>query len=104
MEGIMGHIAKITPDFFRDIKHFNRWHTNRRTAQKFGISVKTALQVRGSNSYLQYMENVKAQHPKTKYSLADDVLELHKLTLRKDNTYITPPTAKSAVQELLLKV
>ena len=76
----MSHIAKITPDFYRDIKHYARWHTIKRTTQKFGISSKTALQVRGSNTYFQYRENVKAQHPPVKYSLKDQVLELHKLT------------------------
>lgn len=100
----MSHIAKITPDIYRDIKHYVKWHTTKRTATKYGISVKTALQVRGSNSYLQYRENVKAQHPPTKYSLADDVLTLHRLTFDKnDNRYITPLSAKSAIQELILK-
>ena len=95
--------TKITPETFNDIKHFVRWNTNNRTAQKFGISIKTALQVRGSNSYHQYRENVKAQHPAIKYSLAEDVMELHSLRFNKhDNNYHCPRSAKQAIQELLL--
>lgn len=95
--------TRITPEAFNEIKHFNRWHTNNRTAQKFGISVKTALQIRGCHSYAQYRENVKAQHPETKYSLADDVMELHSLRFNKhDNNYKCPRSARQAVQEMLL--
>lgn len=96
--------VRITPDFFHDIKKFNRWHTNKRTADKFGIHLSTVINIRGSQTYIQYKQLVAAEHTPVKYSLRDDILELHKLTFNKqDNKYITPPTAKIAVQELLLK-
>lgn len=98
----MNHIARITPEYFNETKRFVRWHTIKRTADRFGISRKTALQVRGSNTYHQYQENVRAQHPPTKYSLGEDVLELHRLTFdKKDNKYLTPPSARKAMIDLL---
>lgn len=99
----MGRVT-ITPDFFHDIKRFVRWHTNKRTADKFGIHLSTVINIRGSQTYLQYRQLVKAEHPPLKYSLKEDILELHKLTFRKDNTYIAPRTAQVAIAELLINV
>lgn len=95
------NIKKLTLEHFSEVKRYIRWHTTKRTAKKFGISIKTALQVRGSNSYYQYRENVKAQHPEIKYSLREDVLALHKTVFDKgDNTYKAPLTAKTAITQL----
>jgi hypothetical protein len=93
-------ISRLTPEYFSEVKRYVRWHTTNRTAKKFGISIKTALQVRGSNNYGQYRENVKAQHPETKYSLADDVLALHKTVFDKGGEYHTPKTAQTAITQL----
>ncbi len=101
----MSHIAKLTPEFFDDVKRFVRWHTTKRTATKFGISEKTALQVRGSNTYMQYRENVKAQHPEVVYSLRERVLELHSIMFdKKDGKYIQPQVARVAIEQIIYKV
>ena len=93
-------IKKLTPEYFNEVKRYVRWHTTKRTAQKFGISIKTALQVRGSNNYGQYRENVKAQHPEVKFSLADEVLALHKTVFDTGGEYHIPQTARIAVTQL----
>lgn len=74
----MSHIAKLTEEYFNETKAYLRWHTNHRTAKRTGLSLKTVLQIRGSRNYIEYQQQNKAQHPFTKYSIADDVMELHK--------------------------
>ena len=94
---------RITPETFNEVKNYVRWHTNKRTSDKFKLHISTVINIRGSQTYAQYRQLVKAEHPPTKYSLADDIYQLHSLTFNKhDNKYIQPKTAKSAIQELLL--
>lgn len=70
----MSKVKKITPEYFDVTKRILRWNTNRRTARKTGLSLKTVLQIRGSKNYTEYMEQCKAQHPETKYSAREDLL------------------------------
>ena len=67
-------IHKLTEEYFNDIKRTLRWTTNKRAAYKHGVSLKTALQVRGSKNYKEYQEQKNAQHPETKYSAKKDLL------------------------------
>lgn len=71
MEGKMIH--KVTPEYFADTKKIMRWTTNKRTARKTGLSLKTVLQIRGSKTYLEYVEQKRAQHPEVKYSAQQDL-------------------------------
>ncbi len=96
----MSKVNKITPEYFADTKRILRWNTNRRTARKTGLSLKTVLQIRGSKTYLEYVEQKRAQHPEVKYSLADDVLALHKTVFDKGGEYHTPKTAQTAITQL----
>lgn len=66
-------IKKVTPEYFADTKRIMRWTTNRRTARKTGLSLKTVLQIRGSKNYREYQEQTKAQHPSIKYSAREDL-------------------------------
>lgn len=69
----MSKMNKITPEYFADTKRILRWNTNRRTARKTGLSLKTVLQIRGSKTYLEYVEQKRAQHPEVKYSAREDL-------------------------------
>lgn len=97
----MPHIKKLTPQYFEDTKRIMRWTTNKRTANKTGLSLKTVLQIRGSKTYKEHQEQNKAQHPDVQFSLGEHVLNLHKLVFDKgDNKYIAPPTARLAIVQL----
>lgn len=70
----MGKVHKVTREYFADTKRILRWNTNRRTARKTGLSLKTVLQIRGSKSYGEYVEQKRAQHPEVTYSAREDLL------------------------------
>ena len=105
----MGKIPKLTEEYFIEVKddlswYRKRWTTDKRIAKKRGISLKTVLQIKGSDSYEDYLNNVRAQHPPVKFSLRDHVLVLHRKEFGKDNeAYIEPLTARQAIVELLNK-
>ena len=71
-------VKKITEEYFYDLKKTMRWTTNRRAANKHGVSLKTVLQVRGSKNYEEYTQQMKAQHPPTKYSAREDLVNYYK--------------------------
>lgn len=70
---MMSKVKKITPEYFTVTKRILRWNTNKRTARKTGLSLKTVLQIRGSKNYGEYMEQCRAQHPEVKYSAREDL-------------------------------
>lgn len=97
-----GEMKRIDEATFDSIKKplYNRFARPRVIAKRFGISEKTARQIKGSTSWADYHLQTLAQHPQTLYSLRDEVLHLHKLSFCIDNTYIPPKTARTAIKEL----
>lgn len=99
-----GQMKRVDQQTFDTIKKplLNRFTRPQMLAKKYDLSLKTILQIRGSQNYPQYVQQNKAQHPPIKYSLRDEVLWLHDLTFNKnDNKYIQPPTARKAIEELI---
>ena len=97
-------VTKITEQYFKEVKRTLRWTTCRRTAHKHGISLKTVLQIKGSKDYAEYKAQCKAQHPKIKFSLRDEVLATHRLVFEEDGKpYINPGTAQNAINALRYK-
>lgn len=88
---------------FRMIKKELHWYTPPvAVAVKNHVGLKTVLQVKGSKDFEEYQAQTRAQHPPVKYSLADDVLDLHRITFdRHDNKYLPPLTARKAMAQLL---
>jgi hypothetical protein len=97
-------VAKITEEYFDEVKRSIRWTTSNRAARKHGISLKTVLQIRNSKNYQEYREQVKAQHPYPQFSLAEEVLTLHKLVFDKGEEYHKPMSAKTAIGQLQYKL
>lgn len=102
-------IKKLTEEYYDEVKRSlnSSWRWTRFTkrhiqnvAYKHGISFKTVIQIKTSNTYEEYREQVKAQHPETKYSLRDDVLALHRTVFDKGGEYHAPLTAKTAITQL----
>jgi hypothetical protein len=105
-------VAKITEEHFNDVKRSlkNKWRWTRFTkrhieeiAELHGISLKTVMQIKNSETYKDYQDQNKAQHPpQVKFSLKEQILELHRLTYDlKDNKYIPPKTAQVAIMQLI---
>ena len=94
-------MKKLTEVDFKKIKR-SRWITPspKEAAKKFGVSLKTVLQVRGSKNYQQYQEQNKAQHPPVKYSIADNVKDLHAKVFGGQDDYRTPTSARRALEQL----
>jgi len=93
----------ITPELHKRVKRHLLWQTASQTANKFYLSKKTVIQIRGTRTFEEYAESNKAQHPGTGHSLKEDILELHKLMFDKhDNKYLAPLTATKAA--LVMKV
>ncbi len=100
-------MKRISEQQFKQIKGsiWRFYESPRLLAKKFDIHLSTVLNIKGCRNYEEYRDLVKAEHPPTKYSLADDVLELHRLQFdHNDNKYITPPTARAAMRQLLSHV
>lgn len=95
--------AKITKEVFDHAKRNIGRYGKAQAMRRFNFSMKTAVQIECSKDYRMYRRQVKAQHPLTTYSLAEDVLTLHYQIFWKDNTYIAPRSAKLAITELLNK-
>lgn len=96
-------MRRLTEQTFKKIKGSFIWRTTNQVAAKYDISFKTAAQIKVSKTFEDYTLLNKSQHPEVKYSLADNVINLHSIIFNKhDNTYIEPPTARKAVQELKL--
>lgn len=92
---------RITEQLYKDIKrHQRQQNTPQATMATCDISWKTYMQCSASKTWDIYTALNKSQHPDTVYSLRDDVLYLHRLIFRHDDTYIPPQTAKQAIQEL----
>lgn len=110
----MSHIKKITPEYFEDITRSlkQRWYALRtskrfieKVARTHGVSVKTVLQVKGSNDYSDYQAQNKAQHGEVKNSLREPILELHRKMFDKgDNKYLEPTSAQTAIAQISYKV
>jgi hypothetical protein len=97
-------MKRITSHDFAIIKHGlrNKFTTARNLANRYEVSLKTVYQIRGSKDFGEYTQQNKAQHPDTKFSLAESVLELHDMTFnRHDNKYLSPKSAKQAIGELI---
>lgn len=60
------------------------------------------MQIKNSDTFQDYVDQVKAQHPpEVIFSLAEHILDLHKLVFdKKDNTYQAPRTARTAIVQL----
>lgn len=95
---------KVTFQEFKDIKKYLWVHTTKSTARKFDRHLSTIINIKGCRNYIDYEELVKSEHQPTKDSLADRVLELHKMVyMVPGKTYFAPPTARRAVIELQLR-
>lgn len=95
-----GH--KIDYDEYRTVKRSLRFHRVATVANKRGLSVSTVMKIRGAKNYDEYVGLVKATHPEIKYSLAEDVLYVHKLMFDKgDNKYQQPATAQKAIKVII---
>lgn len=97
-------MKRIDEATFDSIKKslYNRFARPRVIAKRFGISEKTARQIKGSTSWHDYHLQTLAQHPITLYSLKDEILHLHKLTFdKKDGKYSAPLTARTAIALLI---
>jgi len=98
-----GH--KLTYSEYRASKRSLRFRRVATVAEKQKLSIKTILQIRGSKTYEEYKQQSKAQHPPVKYSLAEEVLYIHKLTFDKgDNKYLAPKTAQIAAKDMILEI
>ena len=106
-------VHKITEEYYLDVKRSlkNKLHWTRFTsrhieevAKLHGISVKTVMQIKNSDTYEVYVEHNKAQHPPQKTSLADDVIKLHELVFNKGGEYHKQTSAKVAVAQLLYEL
>lgn len=99
-------IAKITPEYFTLVKRSIRWNWSmKKVAAKHGISLSTALNIKGCKTYAEYMELVKSEHQPTVYSMRDAAIDLHKLVFDKNNNkYVPPKTGQQAMNELLYRI
>ena len=79
----MSHIGKIRLEHYDEVKRslrntwlFTRFKRNNieAVAKRHGISYKTVIQIKNSDTYEDYQEQNKAQHPDTKYSAREDLL------------------------------
>lgn len=68
---------KVTEELFNQIKNELRYSDPLIVATKNHTSVKTILQIKGSQNFLEYRAQVKAQHPPTKFSMRDAIIELN---------------------------
>lgn len=107
-------IAKITPEYFEDVKRslkrtwkwtrFTKRHIND-VAYRHGISVKTVYQIKNSATYKDYEDQNHAQHPPVIYSLKDAVFDLHRLVFDRNGAeYHTPKSGKDALNTLLYRI
>lgn len=97
----MSHIKKITPEYFSEVKHTIRWSRPQKAVRVHGISLSTALNIKGCKNYAEYMELVRSEHNPTQFSLREHVLTLHKMVFDKDNPdYKEPRTAQTAIVQL----
>lgn len=98
-------MRKVTFQEFKDIKKYLWIHSAKSTANKFGRHLSTIINIKGSPNYIDYEDLVKSEHPETKDSLKEKVLELHAMMFRKPGvTYFAPPSARKAVLEMQVKV
>ena len=110
----MGKIAKITPEYFdevkRSLKRTYRWtrFTKRNisdVAYRHGISFKTVMQIKNSETYEDYVDQNHAQHPPVEFSLGGEVIKLHELVFDRNNVeYHKPKSAKQAINELNYRI
>lgn len=87
---------KITQQIFEWVKDDLKLSNHYVVSRAHDLSLKTILQIDMSKSYEQYVNMSRAQHPPVKYSLADDVLALHKKLLNRE-----AKTAREAIRNLL---
>lgn len=90
---------KIDALDFRQIKRWLRFHSITKVARRFSLHESTVLAIRGSKTYNEYREQVKAKHPPIKNSLADEIMDLHYNVLYVPG-YIPPRNATVAIKEL----
>ena len=98
-------MKRIDQDTFRQVKRMTRLHRTSTIVRRTGLHNSTVLNIRGCKNYGEYREMVQAEHPPVKYSLADDVLEIHRRLFEKPTVaYIPPKTAQQAMQEIKKEV
>lgn len=68
--------VKVTEEFFRQAKYELQYSDPLTVAIKNHVSIKTILQIKGSQNYLEYRAQVKAQHPPTQFSMRDAIIDL----------------------------
>ena len=96
--------ARVTEQLFHRVKK-DWFTTNLKKSQKYEVSLKTILQIRGSKDYYEYRENVMAQHPEEhQFSIKEAVMNAHWLMFRKDDSYLPPLTGRRAIIEIQLKL
>lgn len=95
-------MKKIDQHTFKQIRKWLRVSTVKSVARRFDLHESTILNIRGSRTFEEYREVVKAEHPPIKYSLAEDILSLHRsLFDRKDGKYMLPKNARQAMAKIL---
>ncbi len=97
-------MKRIDEREFREVKKYLRWHGVKRTAMAYDLHESTIYSIKGAKDFADYRRGVKAEHPPVMDSLADRVLELHRMTFQEPGvTYFKPLTARRAVIELQIR-
>lgn len=95
-------MKKVDEHTFKQARKWLIISTAKSVAHRFDLHESTVLNIRGSKNYAEYREMVKAEHPPVKYSLAEDVMKLHRTLFDLDNgQYLPPRSAQVAMGEIL---
>ena len=98
-------MRKVTFNEFKSTKRLLIFLTTKTVAKRTGRHLSTIINIKGCRNFIDYEALKNSEHQPTKDSLADRVLELHKMVFMKPGVaYFAPPTARRAVIELQLKI
>lgn len=90
---------RIEPESFKAMKTWlHMGERPRAIASRYDVHLSTVLNIKGCKNYEEYREIVKAEHPPVKYSLRDEVMELHRyLHDEGDGQYFYPRNCQIAM-------
>lgn len=90
---------RVTEDVFRQVKR-DRFTPKWYRAKKYGLHLSTVINIVGSRNFAQYRELVISEHQPTKFSIADEVLTIHRMLFNTQDGYVRPRSARQAVLEI----
>lgn len=96
-------MKKVDQHTFKQVKVWLRLRPAKAVARKFDLHESTVLNIRGCRNFDEYREQVKAEHPPIKYSLAEDVYEIHRM-LSDQPDYVRPRNAQIAMLDVKQKL